>query len=61
MLSFYERARNDKSFAEAFEILQSKLADGQIVVERVVPKLASCHFAKKAGPVRLQPSGIKRF
>jgi hypothetical protein len=39
VLSFYERARNGKRFMEAFETLQSKLAEGQIVVERVVPKL----------------------
>jgi hypothetical protein len=53
VLSFYERARNDKRFIEAFEILQTKLADGQIVVERVVPKLAKLSFCEKGKPSTL--------
>lgn len=47
ILSFYKQARGDERFLEAFEELKSKLVDGQIVVERVVPKLASLSFCKK--------------
>ena len=38
---------------EAFEALKNKLADGQIVVERVVPKLAGLSFCKKGEPSAL--------
>ena len=47
VLSFYNRAKKDKRFMEAFETLKSKIVDGQIVVERVVPKLAELSFCKK--------------
>ena len=47
VLSFYNQAKNDKRFLEALETLKSKMADGQIVVERVVPKLAGLSFCKK--------------
>ncbi len=47
VLSFYNRATGDKRFREALEALESKMADGQIVVERVVPKLARLSFCKK--------------
>ena len=39
VLSFYDKAKNDYRFLEALDILKSKTQDGQIVVERVVPKL----------------------
>ncbi len=47
VLSFYQRARNDQRFAEALEALKSNLKEGQIVVERVVPKLAGLSFCMK--------------
>lgn len=47
VLSFYDYAKKDKRFLEALAILQSKLKDGKIVVERVVPKLAKLEFCKK--------------
>jgi len=53
VLSFYNRAKDDKRFKEAFEALRSKLADGKIVVERVVPKLAKLSFCKKGEPSEL--------
>ncbi len=53
VLSFYNRAKKDKRFLEAFNILKSKLIDGQIVVERVVPKLAGLSFCKKGEPSEL--------
>ncbi len=53
VLSFYESARKDDRFKEALEALESKLADGQIVVERAVPKLAKLSFCKKNKPSKL--------
>ncbi len=47
VLSFYDRAKRDNRFLEALKVLESKMADGQIVVERVVPKLAGLSFCKK--------------
>ena len=47
VLSFYNRAKEDKRFLEALETLEAKMVDGQIVVERVVPKLAGLSFCKK--------------
>ena len=46
-LSFYERARSDKRFLEALEALKAKTVNGEIVVERVVPKLAKLSFCRK--------------
>ena len=53
VLSFYDRAKEDKRFLEALEALTSKMIDGQIVVERVVPKLAGFSFCKKGKPSAL--------
>ncbi len=47
VLSFYERARSDKRFLEALEALKAKTVNGEIVVERVVPKLAKLSFCRK--------------
>ncbi|MPM81052.1 hypothetical protein SDC9_128104 [bioreactor metagenome] len=58
VLSFYDRAKEDKRFHEALEMLESKMANGQIVVERVVPKLAGLSFCKKGKPSGL---GTKRY
>lgn len=53
VLSFYNRAKKDKRFLEALDALESKMVDGQIVVERVVPKLAELSFCKKGKPSEL--------
>lgn len=53
VLSFYDRAKEDKRFREALEALKSKMVDGQIIVERVVPKLAKLSFCKKGEPSEL--------
>lgn len=53
VLSFYKRARQDERFLEALNSLESKLENGQIVVERVVPKLAKLNFCKKGEPSEL--------
>lgn len=46
-LSFYGRARRDTRFQEALAALESRLTDGQVTVQRVVPKLAKLEFCKK--------------
>lgn len=61
VLSFYERARQDKRFLEALDALESKLNDGQIVVERVVPKLAKLKFCKKGEPSELATKRYKEI
>ena len=53
VLSFYKRAKADSRFLEAFELLKSKTVDGQIIVERVVPKLAHLSFCKRHNPSAL--------
>jgi hypothetical protein len=53
VLSFYDRAKKDSRFLEALKALESKMVDGQIVVERVVPKLAKLSFCKKGEPSAL--------
>jgi hypothetical protein len=53
VLSFYNRAKKDKRFLEAIDALKSKMVDGQIVVERVVPKLAGLSLCKKGAPSNL--------
>jgi len=50
VLSFYEKARKDERFLEAFEALQNKLVDGMIVVERNSTKLSKLTFCKKGQP-----------
>jgi len=53
VLSFYNRAKEDKRFLEALSALRAKLVDGKIVVERVVPKLAKLSFCEKGKPSEL--------
>ena len=53
VLSFYNRAKKDPRFLEAFEALKSKTVNDQIIVERVVPKLAKLTFCKKGSPSAL--------
>jgi len=53
VLSFYDRAKNDRRFLEALEALQSRLVDGQIVVEHVPSKLSKLDFCKKGNPSEL--------
>lgn len=53
VLSFYNQAKRDKRFLEAFAALESKVVDGMIVVERGVPKLSALSFCKKGEPSEL--------
>jgi hypothetical protein len=57
-LSFYDSAKNDKRFLDALEALESKLADGKIVVERVNRNLAGLAFCRKGKPSEL---GTNRY
>lgn len=50
VLSFYNRAREDRRFLDALKTLESKMVDGQIVVERVNRKLAGLSFCKQGEP-----------
>ncbi len=47
VLSFYDFAKRDARFLDAFGVLSSKLVDGKIPVERAVPKLAKLSFCRK--------------
>lgn len=50
VLSFYNTAKKDARFLDALSVLESKLHDGKIVVERVNRKLAGLAFCKKGEP-----------
>ena len=50
VLSFYNKAKDDKRFLEALHLLESKLIDGKVIIERVNPKLSAFAFCKKGEP-----------
>ncbi|HWR22877.1 MAG TPA: prenyltransferase [Feifaniaceae bacterium] len=58
VLSFYDRAKKDARFLDALRTLESKLVNGNIVVERVNRKLENFAFCKKGEPSAL---GTKRY
>ena len=53
VLSFYDLAKYDPRFLDALSVLQAKLKEGQIVVERPHQKLAKLDFCKKGEPSEL--------
>jgi len=53
VLSFYLSARNDPRFLEALNALESKLINGQVVVERFNPRLPKFAFCRKGEPSEL--------
>lgn len=54
VLSFYDKARNDKRFIEAISVLENKLDDhGGLIIERPNQKLAKLHFCRKGEPSQL--------
>jgi hypothetical protein len=53
VLSFYNRAKEDRRFQEALVALKSKLVDGEIIAERVLPKLSKFAFCAKGKPSAL--------
>lgn len=50
VLSFYQSARRDERFIEALRVLESKLVNGKIVVERLNRKLTGLGFCRKGEP-----------
>ena len=58
VLSFYDRAKKDRRLLEALEVLETKLVNGKIVVERPNRKLAEFAFCKKGEPSAL---GTERY
>ena len=53
VLSFYDKARKDPRFLDALAHFERKLADGQVVAERVNPRLAKFAFCRKGEPSAL--------
>jgi hypothetical protein len=49
-LTVLKCARSDRRILEAYQLLESKLVDGRVVVQRVVPKLANLNFCMKGEP-----------
>lgn len=58
VLSFYDKARKDRRFLEALGVLESKLIDGKIIVERPNPKLAGFVFCEKG---KVSDLGTERY
>ncbi len=58
VLSFYDRAKKDERFLDALGVLESRLVDGKIVVERLNRNLSGFSFCKKGQPSDL---GTKRY
>lgn len=57
VLSFYNRAKKDKRFLEALAALRVRLTNAEVVVERVVPRLAklsSCQKGKPSEPAAMR-------
>ena len=54
----YDQAKADARFLEALRTLESKMVDGQIVVERVAPKLARLGFCEKG---KVSELGTRRY
>jgi len=53
VLSFYNKAKKHRNFRQALEELQSKLQDGQLVVENPHRYLSKLEFCKKGQPSAL--------
>lgn len=58
VLSHYPKARQDARFLDALQCLSKKLSDGQIIVERVNPKLKDFNFCRKGCP---SEAGTRRY
>lgn len=50
VLSFYRQATNDRRFQEAYQLLESKVQHGKIIVENPNRKLAGMSFCHKGQP-----------
>jgi len=61
VLSFYNKARKDERFLSALEALESKLINGQLMVERISPKLSKLDFCRKGQPSELLTKKYKEI
>lgn len=50
VLSYYDRARRDPRFADALAALESRLVDGEVVIERASRSFAGLRFCRKGEP-----------
>ena len=53
VLSYYDQAKKDPRFRQAVAVLESKLVNGQVVVERVHRRLAGLTFCRRGQPSEL--------
>lgn len=53
VLSFYERARSDSRFLEAFHALESTMTNGQIIIQRINRRLSALNFCRQGAPSEL--------
>ena len=53
VLSFYDRAKTDKRFLEALDVLKSKRMNDKIIIENPHRKLSNFAFCKKGEPSEL--------
>lgn len=60
-LSYFDAAKRDPRFLEAFEALAAKRKDGRIVVERPNLKLAAFDFCKKGAPSELATARFREI
>ncbi|MGM0163303.1 prenyltransferase [Enterococcus sp. DIV1059_2] len=58
VLSFYPSARKDARFLEALQQFESKVQNGNVIVERVVPKLGKLNFCQKG---HISPFATQRY
>ena len=58
---FYNHAKKDKRFREAFDVLRSKIVNNKIIVERNSPKLEKLFFCKKDEPSELATKRYKEI
>ncbi len=61
VLSFYDAAKRDPRFLDALSVLQGKLKEGQLIVERPHAKLAHLSFCKKGEASELGTSRYEKI
>lgn len=61
VLSFYDKAKKDKRFKEAYEELSSRTQDGKMVVENPHRRLGKFQFCKRGEPSELATRRFKEI
>ncbi len=61
VLSFYNHAKRDRRFREAFQALQSRIIDGKVIVENPHRKLAPLSFCRKGLPSEAATSQYRQI